>query len=64
MREIIVEIDKAIKYRKSKLVNGHMPRHWNDDLDYRENNLRSEMNGLELAKWIMTGMVGKLKKWG
>jgi len=68
MQEVIAEIDKAIERRRDKLHFGHLPRHWNhfphDDLDYRENNLRSEMNGLEMAKWIMTGMVGKRKKWG
>jgi len=62
------EIRDAINRRRQKLVTGHMPEMWNHEPhnfdDYNDNRLRSEMNGLEVALWIIGGKVGKPTKWG
>ena len=66
--EAIEKIETAIQRRKDKLKTGHLPGMWNhfphDDADYRNNKLRSEMNGLELALWILRDGKGMPKKWG
>lgn len=65
---ILAKIETAIEGRRKLLKMGHMPDHWNhfphDDDDYHDNQLRSEMNGLELAKWILLGEKGRKEKWG
>jgi len=68
MCDIIASIDDAIECRKKLVKTGFKPPAWNHfphgEEDYEDNRLRSEMNGLEVAKWILGGKIGKPRKWG